>query len=293
MRISLLSRFLMLPFFVFMFMRCDGDYVPAYESNEVDVAPFVRFDEPVIPIIDIYDPNSKGFTNRLIDPGGGVETFEIWITFQKRDSTYRTVSMVTIDDFPYELSIGPDDVIEAYNGMLTEEDIDFGDQLIITSTSTNENGREFTSNDFNNDLSDGYEQQAFDYTLVFGCPFNVNDVFGEYYVYDESELFISLDPGRPIKLVAGEEENSFIFLNMFSHPEKYDIEIKIDDLTGRVTVPRQLAVNTDNIGLGFGELGMVGSGNFYTCIGILNLTVQPTSQTLDAGITNITITKID
>ena len=291
-RYSLKSQLLIILLAVII-TSCSDEYVEPHTSDAIINPGFVRFDEPVIPIIDPSNPTSGAFTNKLIDPGNSVASFEIFATLVTSDSTYLRRSIKVIDEFPHDLSISFQDVIDAFNGGITAEDISFGDELFITSEATDQAGNRYTTEDFSQDLLKEGQRQAFDYRLLFTCLFNLEDALGEYLIVLDP-FNASLDYDRPIEAVAGPDGNSIIFLDLFSNPEKYDVEVTIDDIyTGEATIDRQLSWNCENYGCSFGLFDILGTGNVYSCEGRVELFVTYTTSRTSFGFYPLHLEKIE
>lgn len=278
----------------FVIVACENDYVPPHTSKNVLYSPFIRFDEPVVPIVDPTDPTSGAFSNILIDPGNSVESFEIFVSIvkEREREVLQRRSLKVIDEFPHELTITAQDVFEAYNGAVTYDDLTKGNKLLITSRATDASGKRFTTNEFNEDLLNIGQRQALDYTLLLTCPFELEEAVGQYLIETDG-IGVSLDYNRPIEAIAGPEGNSIIFLNLYSHPEMYDIEVEVDLVTGEAIIYSQVAWLSNNFGAAFGEIRMYGDGYFFTCEGRVDLHARHSGAAADFGGYDLVLKKIE
>ena len=88
-----------------------------------------------------------------------------------------------------------------------------------------------------------------------------------------------LDDGV-FEIIAGPGENQFTMIDVFGHPEMYDVIININPSNGNISVDRQPAWHCDNFGCPYGEGRVEGSGLAFTCVGSLTFTLE---NTVDAG----------
>ncbi|MGS2738897.1 hypothetical protein [Sinomicrobium sp. M5D2P17] len=120
-------------------------------------------------------------------------------------------------------------------------------------------------------------------TIAYTCPFDINDYAGTY-LATEDEFGIYISEPKPFEVIVGPGENQITLVDVAAHPEKYDVIIDVDPETGDLTVPKQPALNTNNIGYTYGELRWEGSGSSAPspghCSGVLDLT---SAYTVNAG----------
>ena len=120
----------------------------------------------------------------------------------------------------------------------------------------------------------GY-RNAFEFEFSIACPsYIAADVPGTYKItVDDFETF--LDDGI-FQIVAGPGTNQFTMVDIFGHPEIYDIIIDIAPATGNITVNKQAAWNCANFGCGFGVGSVEGTGLAFTCVGALTFNLEHT-----------------
>ena len=115
--------------------------------------------------------------------------------------------------------------------------------------------------------------------LAYACPFNISDYTGTF-VTTTDEFGIYPAGPTPFEVVAGPGENQITLVNFADHPEEYDLVIDVNPETGELTVPKQVALNTNNLGYTYGPLSMEGSGTSGaaggSCIGEFGFTAAYT-----------------
>lgn len=116
--------------------------------------------------------------------------------------------------------------------------------------------------------------------FAVACPFVASEATSGNYLIVTDDFETTIDPERPIEIVAGPGENQVTFINLFSHPEGYDVTVTVDPATGAATVAKQEAWHCNNFGCAFGVGSVQGSGFFFSCSGFLTLDL---THTVDAG----------
>lgn len=111
------------------------------------------------------------------------------------------------------------------------------------------------------------------------CPFVAADAAGTYTVTrDDFETY--LDPNYQPEVIVGPGPNQVTFINLFGHPEGYDIVVDVDPVTDVATVRKQPAWHSDNFGIPFGEGSVEGGGFYFSCTGFITVDLE---HTVDAG----------
>lgn len=111
---------------------------------------------------------------------------------------------------------------------------------------------------------------------IAGCPFVQGDAIGMYKIVID-EFDSSLDPDGLVECIAGPGPNQVTFVDLFSHPEAYDIIIDINDLnSSEAEVQMQVAWHCDNFGCPYGEGSIAGIGTFYSCDGSFEIYLEHT-----------------
>ncbi len=264
-------------FFVgLLVISCESDFAPPHDN--VPFGGFVRFEESIASgTIDIADPSAK-FEATLVAPSANVSNYELAVTVVKADTTIGPAMLKSVTSFPSALEILPSEIASAVNMQVT--DLKPGDRIDLAATVTRLDGQEFTASDFTGDLLNPGQRQAMQFSIFLVCAFNASDAVGQYLIVTDP-FVTSLDFERPIEAVAGPGENQITFINMFSHPEAYDIVVTVDDpAAGSASVSKQPAWHCDNFGCPWGEGRVEGAGLFFSCTGFLTLDL---THTVDAG----------
>ncbi len=196
------------------------------------------------------------------------------------DSVYATVELKSLTSFPATVTITPDDIIEAIPDFMTIADFGLGDNINLVFSITTTDGIVLTTA-LNSDLCLQPAQPSFggcNMSIDLICPFVEADILGTYLLVEDG-FPASLDPSVPIHLVAGNAPNTYIFLNMFQHPEMYDLTITVDPETSIVTMKQQDAFNTANligtvVNSDFGVATLYGSGVFLSCLGKVSMDLR-------------------
>ena len=268
-------------FIALAFFSCEDD-----EKNqilEVNQAPWVYFGEIQAPVIDVTNIDGSAFEATLVAPFNNVETYSIRVNRNNGDF----FPLRTITDFPAELRVSAADLAAALG--ITVADLGPGDKFNFLVTITDTEGVVFDGEDetqFLGDINNPGLQQALKYTTYISCPFNAAEAVGTYTITTDD--FGTSVGDLTFEIVAGPDENSVIMINPFDHPnpdtgeQDYDVVIRVDPNTGIATISRQAAWHCDNFGCSYGEgrINTNGTGFFFSCAGILTVTLQ---HTVDLG----------
>lgn len=203
-----------------------------------------------------------------------------------RETIKDTTKVIAKEGVNYRLdsntfTLSPDGTSDRFEGMLPVTIITDGIQppldkspvlnLKITQISSND----LVINDKTTNVS---------VIISYSCPFDINNFAGTYLATtDEFGIYIN-DP-VPFKVIVGPGEKQITLVDVAAHPEQYDVVVDVDPATGKLTVPKQPALNYNNIGATkYGEMRWEGSGSSGTspgnCIGLLSITAD---YTVDAG----------
>ncbi|MDH3648747.1 MAG: hypothetical protein OEQ53_03645 [Saprospiraceae bacterium] len=259
-----------------LILSCDSDFAPPHEN--VPFGGFVRFEESISSgTIDIADPSAK-FEATLVAPSNNISNYELTALVVKADTSIGPVTLKNVTSFPSTLEILPSEIAAAVNMQVS--DLDPGDRIDLFANVTRSDGQVFTANDFTGDLLNPGQRQAMQFSIFLVCAFNASDAVGNYLIVTDP-FVTSLDFERPIEAKAGPGEDQITFINMFSHPEGYDIVVTVTDPpSGAASVSKQPAWHCDNFGCPFGEGRVEGTGLFFSCTGFLTLDL---THTVDAG----------
>lgn len=121
-------------------------------------------------------------------------------------------------------------------------------------------------------------------TIGYACPFDINNYEGTYLATTD-EFGIYIGQPMPFEVVAGPGANQITLVDVAAHPEMYDVIVDVDPATGDLTIPKQVALNFDNLdSRGFGEMSWEGSGSSGStpgnCIGVIDFSA---TYTVGAG----------
>jgi hypothetical protein len=164
--------------------------------------------------------------------------------------------------------VGSGDMFTVYNRVEMADGRVYPDTLEL-------NGDEFVN--VENSFFTVANSTSFTTTLSFPviCPFIAAEAAGTYTVTrDDFETY--LDPGYEPQAVAGPGPNQVTFINLFGHPEGYDIVVDVDPNTSEATVAKQEAWNCANFGCPYGVGSVEGTGFFFSCTGFITLDLEHT-----------------
>ena len=195
------------------------------------------------------------------------------------DIVYGPEVLKSVSTFPSTVQISASEVADLFD--LTLDSFEIGDNFRALFPINTADGRRLQVA-VNSDLCQQPAQPSFggcnvDWAVI--CPpFVADDLVGEWLITSDG-FGTSLDPAR---LITAEKvsETSVRFVNLFTHPEMYDVSIEFDLITGALTVPKQAAWHCDNFGCPYGEGRVEGSGTVFACIGLLTATLE---HTVDLG----------
>lgn len=122
------------------------------------------------------------------------------------------------------------------------------------------------------------------------CPFIASDAAGTYTVTtDDFETY--LDPNYEPQAIEGPGPNQVTFINLFGHPEGYDIIVDVDPVTDVATIRKQPAWHSDNFGIPYGEGSIEGGGFYFSCTGFITVDLEHTVSAGSFGTFKLELTK--
>ena len=259
---------------------CESDFEPPHEIT--NKGGFVRFEGELADInytIDLADASSI-FQATIVAPGENVVSYDLSFTLvQPGKGELGPFPLKSVSSFPSDLTISASEVASAAGVDLA--DLGGGDRIDVLATVTNSDGLSFTQDNFNGDLVNPGQRGAMQYSVFFFCPWTQAEALAGTYLITRDDFVTTLDAERPIEVVAGPGENEITFIDLFSHPEAYDITVAVPDpSTAAAVVAKQPAWHCDNFGCGFGEGRVEGGGLFFSCSGFITLDL---AHTVDAG----------
>ena len=105
------------------------------------------------------------------------------------------------------------------------------------------------------------------------CPFVTAEAVGTYRI-TRDDLEVAYDPAHEPEVIAGPGPNQVTFVNLLGHPEGYDIIVDVNPVTDVATVTKQVAWNSANFGLPYGEATIEGGGFYFSCTGFITLDLE-------------------
>lgn len=255
----------------FFAVSCESDYVAPHDT--VETGPFVKFGEITSSSMNPSDPNST-YSAEIQAPSNNVTSYRVIFDFIGANDTVQDVFLKELTSFPSNLSMSVPEIENAAG--LAPGTIGPGDRIDVNAVTKNAAGEEFTAANLGADLNNPGQRQAFMYSVFFLCPWVQADAVGQYLIVRD-DFDSTLDPGRLIDCVAGPEDNEVTFINIFSHPEEYDVTFTVTDADlAQATVNKQAAWHCDNFGCPYGEGSVEGSGLFFSCTGFVTVDLANT-----------------
>ncbi len=268
---------------------CESDYVPPHEQG-LD-APFVQWvTSPVFSVI--LGEGTPKFTGELRAPSDNVTEYNVYVglsntasgdvpsTYVKTMSTLPGTLEITVDEIASALGVSVDDIVP---GTIAN---------IEATTKREGDDTEFTSADLNGDMFNPAMKQAFQYSIFFVCSWVQAEAVGEYTI-TRDDFASSLDPEAVIQCVAGPGDNEVTFIDLFRHPEAYDVVVTLDDTDfAAASILKQPAWHCDNFGCPYGEGRIEGTGGVYFgCTGFLTIDVEHTVDLGSFGVYRLELSK--
>lgn len=183
---------------------------------------------------------------------------------------------------------------------LTLDDLAGGDEFTIYNQVTMNDGRvypdslEFGDEKFvnvENSFFTAAGTTSFTSQISFPvlCPFVAADAAGTYTMTTD-EIEASYEPSEP-EVIVGPGPNQVTIKNLFAHPEGYDVIVDVDPATDVATVRKQVAWNSANFGLSFGEASVEGDGFYFSCTGFVTLDLEHTVEAGSFGTFKLELTR--
>jgi hypothetical protein len=214
-------------------------------------------------------------------------TYSATYTSVAAGTTSDTVEIITVQGSDFkggvvDIQISAADLASKFSLANSTADLGGGDSFVFTTEATLKDGRVYTASNSASSISTGTNSSfTTTFTLNVACPsFEPTDAVGTY--------TLSSDPGEwgtaanlQVQIVAGPDENQFTIKDALGYPQAFDMIIEVDPATSKVTVAKQTTFDYDfwlpnSYGLGATE----GTGTFYSCAGLLNLSLV---WSVDAG----------
>lgn len=276
------------------FAGCEkGD---THHPDLIDGASMRIIADPTTQFIDAGDIAGSSIILHLYTVSDDIQKVELRLDYysSSQDSTYDRVLLRTI--MPSEFNDGVLNNLEFTTTEISQAvgipvaEMGAGDRIDFLNFTFLEDGRIYPNNIQLNDstsvsnvtpnVANSALTTNFTTKLIFfiSCPFDADAAVGQYLI-TRDDFGTTLDITRPIEAVKV-SPTQIEFINMFTHPEMYDVTVSVNLASGVATVARQPAWHCDNFGCGFGEGRVNGTGFFFSCTGFVTLDLQ---HTVDAG----------
>jgi hypothetical protein len=166
---------------------------------------------------------------------------------------------------------------------LTLDELSGGDLFTIHNKVTMSDGRVYPDTlalgddefvNLENSFFTAAGSTSFTTTLAFPvlCPFVIADAVGTYTVTND-EAGILWEDGHQVEIVDGPGQNQVTIKDMYGYPQAYDVVVNVNPETAVATVPKQVAWDSDAIGIGLGPGSIQGQGFYFSCTGFMTVTL--------------------
>jgi len=260
---------------------CSSDY--ELPHNTVPKGAFVKFDEQRNQNVDVTN-DASAFDATISDPHGNITSLALNACLVTADTTLGPVLLQTITSFPADVNISVADVNAAFGTF------EAGNEVQIKASATRSDGAVFTPDDVSGDLLNPGQAQAMSYSFFGLCPWVQADAVGQYLIVTDG-FEASLDPAALIECIAGPGDNQVTFIDLFRHPEMYDVVVTVDMVSDVATIEKQEAWNCDNFGCPYGVGSIEGEGLFFSCSGLMTVSVDHTVAAGSFGINPLALQK--
>jgi hypothetical protein len=155
-----------------------------------------------------------------------------------------------------------------------------GDNLTFTSSAKLTDGRIITAANSAPSITGGTNASfTTAFNVLVACAFNVDEAVGTYTITrDDAEVSAPGDDFQ-LEVIAGPGDNQVTLVDLYGYGS-YDVVVDVNPANGAATIAKQVAWDSDALGIGFGEASIAGGGFFLSCAGSLDVIVE---HTVDAG----------
>jgi hypothetical protein len=253
-----------------------------------------------VPSATYADPTQINFSGQILDPNETMTGYNVKLIANLSGNTIVAEDFFTATSFPADMSFTSQSIASALG--IEISDIAFGDTFNFIATATREDGTEFTgiAPAFDDDtlivsggnteptLQNPNYKSAMQFDFIISCPaFVMDEVVGTYMKVTDG---FNVDYNNDMfEIVAGETPSQFIIKDFFGHAAEaglgdiYDVVVDVASNGVGISVERQPAFNGSDsnfFGAAYGEGRVDGEGLIFSCLGLINITLQPT---VDAG----------
>ncbi|MFC2090134.1 hypothetical protein ACFLT1_05095 [Bacteroidota bacterium] len=303
---------------VILISSCTEQHAVGLEKWEtLQPGAHLKFEEPVPAVVGVNSISDLEFSGTIIAPAGRVASYELEMyadlaaTVNVRTDT---VLLGTWTSFPLELSYNADELGD-FIGMPIDS-ISFGDSFYFLGTIIDEDGNEYYAGDpsleavtnaegdttdliFDSggsvnekiyDPTNGYKN-VYQFQFAIGCPEGSMDIAALLGTWDITDDPFGAGLAASFEMVEGPGENQVTCIDLFAHPEAYDVILTLDPVTNAITVDKQLAWNTATFGMELGEASVEGAGTMFQCASFMVLNLEHTVTLGSWGISPLTCVK--
>ena len=306
-----ISLFLLLGMLLVLFACEDEDKIrfPEFEDG-VNMRVVI---DPNKSFLDFADLTNARFAYEVFSENQNLDAVNFFLTYVAPDTTYPEVLVESFGQADFtngklareytseqmanwlgltSAELNPGDqfnfrtVVELTNGMV------FPDTILrnVEIGGAKQNFLNVTPNILNNAATTSFTSTFSTFVL---CEFIRDEALGKYQIVRD-DFVTTLDPTRLVEAVAGPGPNDVTFVNLFSHPEMYDVVVSVPNPSNAVAqVSKQPAWHCDNFGCGFGEGRVEGTGLFFSCAGNLALNLKHTVDAGSFGTFALTLQKVE
>jgi hypothetical protein len=155
-----------------------------------------------------------------------------------------------------------------------------GDNLTFTSTAKLTDGRIVNAANSAPSITGGTNASfTTAFNVLVACAFNVDEAVGTYTITRDDAGVSAPGDDLQLEVIAGPGENQVTLVDLFGYGS-YDVVVDVNPANGAATIAKQVAWDSDALGIGLGEASIAGGGFFLSCAGSLDVIVE---HTVDAG----------
>lgn len=150
-----------------------------------------------------------------------------------------------------------------------------GDNFIVSQSVRLTDGRVISAENSAPSITGGNNASfTSQFVLAVACAsFDVTEAVGSYsIVRDDIEVALDFD----LQVIAGPGENQVTLVDLFGHPQQFNVVLTVDPETSAATVAKQQAWDSGQFALPYGIASVEGSGTFFSCAGFLTLSLEHT-----------------
>jgi hypothetical protein len=209
-------------------------------------------------------------------------TYTAKYTSVSAGTTSDAVEIVTVPGSAFkngvaDVQVKAADLATKFNLTNGTADLGGGDSFVFTTVATLKDGRTFSATNSASSISSGTNSSfTTTFTLSVACPsFEIADAVGSYtLVFDPGEWGTSTD--LVVDIVQGPGENQVTIKDAMGYPQAFDMIVTVDPVTSKATVAKQQTFDYDfwDPGPGYGVGSTAGTGTFYSCAGLLTLSLE-------------------